>query len=145
MMMGQYSHSIDAKGRIIVPSKLRSDLGEKIVITRGLDGCLFIYHEEEFQKIVTKLKALPFTKKDARSFLRFFLSGATLLEFDKNGRINVPSPLCEYASLEKDCIIIGVNDRCELWAKSKFDSFIDENIDDLSNIAENLFDDNFSI
>lgn len=145
MLMGQFAHTIDVKGRIIIPSKLRSSLSEKIIVTRGLDGCLFIYHEDEWNKIVSKLKTLPFTKKDARSFTRFFLSGATEVEFDKNGRINIPSSLCEYAALEKDCIIIGVNDRCELWSKDKFDAQIEENFDNLSDIAENLFGDSFDI
>ena len=89
MLMGEYHHNIDDKGRLIIPSKFRTELGEKLIITRGLDKCLFIYSESEWEKIVSKLKTLPFTNKDARNFTRFFLSGATECEFDKQGRINI--------------------------------------------------------
>ena len=93
MFMGEYHHTIDEKGRIIIPSKFRNELGESFVVTRGIENCLFIYSLPEWQKIVTKLKSLPFTKKDARNFTRFFLSGATTVEFDKQGIINISSPL----------------------------------------------------
>ncbi|MFV0274997.1 MAG: division/cell wall cluster transcriptional repressor MraZ [Bacilli bacterium] len=145
MLMGEFHHNIDDKGRIIIPTKLRNLLNEQIIITRGLDGCLFAYSKLEFDKIVNKLKTLPFTKKDARSFNRFFLSGATECLFDKQGRINIPSPLCEYAALEKDCIIIGMNDRIEIWDKNKFNSFMNSNKEDISEIAENLFGDDFNL
>lgn len=139
MLMGEYHHSIDEKGRIIIPSKFRYDLGEKFIVTRGLDKCLFIYSEQEWNKLVGKLKKLPFTKQDTRNFLRFFLSGATECEFDKQGRINITSPLVSYAGLKKDCVIIGVNDRLEVWADGIWKEFIDNNSDNLSDIAENLF------
>ena len=139
MFMGEYHHSIDDKGRLIIPSKFRTELGESFVITRGLENCLFVYSLVEWNKIVDKLKSLPFTKKDARNFTRFFLSGATITELDKQGRANIQAPLIDYASLEKDCIIIGVNDRLEIWSKEKWEEFIDLNEDKLSDIAENLF------
>ncbi len=139
MLMGEYHHSIDEKGRIIIPSKFRYDLGEKFIVTRGLDKCLFIYSENEWNKLVNKLKNLPFTKQDTRNFLRFFLSGATECEFDKQGRINITSPLVSYADLKKDCVIIGVNDRLEVWSASAWEEFINNNSDNLSNIAENLY------
>ena len=145
MLMGEFRHSIDAKGRIIIPSKFRDELGEKFILTRGLDGCLFVYPATEWNSIVSKLKALPFTKKDARSFVRFFLSGATEVEFDKQGRINIPTPLIDAASLTKDCIIIGVNDRLEIWSKDRWESFITSNEESLSDIAENLFETNIEI
>lgn len=140
MFMGEYHHSIDDKGRIIIPSKFRYELGENFVITRGLENCLFIYSLTEWEKIISKLKQLPFTKKDARNFNRFFLSGATVLEFDKQGRINISSPLINYASLEKECVVVGVNDRIEIWSKSAWEKFFDDNSENLSDIAENLFD-----
>ncbi len=139
MLMGEYHHSIDDKGRLIIPSKFRYDLGEKFIVTRGLDKCLFIYSEKEWDKVVSKLKNLPFTKQSARKFMRFFLSGATECEFDKQGRINITSPLVSYADLKKDCVIIGVNDRLEIWSKEGWDNFLIDNENDLSDIAEDLY------
>lgn len=140
MLMGEFHHSIDEKGRLIIPSKFRGDLGSRVIVTRGLEGCLFVYSESEWNIIVSQLKTLPFTKKDARAFSRFFLSGAIEAEFDKQGRINIPSPLIGYASITKNCVVIGVNDRLEIWAEDSFNKFMDDNEDDLSDIAEHLFD-----
>lgn len=139
MFMGEYHHSLDEKGRIIIPKNYREELGESFIVTRGLENCLFVYAMSEWNKIVEKLKKLPFTKKDARNFTRFFLSGATVVELDKQGRINIASPLMDYASLEKDCVVVGVNDRIEIWSKDKWENFFQENQDSLSDIAENLF------
>lgn len=139
MLMGEYHHNIDEKGRLIIPSKFRNDLGEKFIITRGLDKCLFVYSEEEWNKLIAKLKTLPFTNKDARNFTRFFLSGATVNEFDRQGRINISSSLVSYANLTKECVIIGANDRLEIWSEELWDNFIESNEDNLSDIAENLF------
>ena len=140
MFMGEFHHSIDDKGRLILPAKFREDLGDNFIITRGLEECLFIYSISEWEKITHKLNNLPFTKKDARSFMRFFLSGATATEFDKQGRINITSPLISYANLKKECVIIGVGDRIEVWSKEKWDDFYDSNMEKLSDIAETLFD-----
>lgn len=140
MFMGEYHHNIDEKGRLIMPSKFRYDLGENFIVTRGIDSCLFAYPKETWNKLTSKLNELSFTKKDVRSFQRFFLSAATLSEFDKQGRINIPTPLADYASLTKECVIIGVNDRIEIWSKENFDKFLNDNIDNISEIAENLFD-----
>ncbi|NLA33115.1 MAG: division/cell wall cluster transcriptional repressor MraZ [Mollicutes bacterium] len=139
MLMGEYHHTIDDKGRLIIPSKFRYDLGEKFIVTRGLDKCLFVYSENEWNKLVAKLKNLPFTKIDARNFTRFFLSGATECEFDKQGRINITSPLVSYAGLKKDCVIIGVNDRLEIWSEEGWNDFFIKNENNLANIAENLY------
>ena len=140
MFMGEYHHSIDEKGRLIMPSKFRNDLGETFVITRGIDSCLFVYPMGTWNNLTSKLNELSFTKKDVRSFQRFFLSGATICEFDKQGRINITSPLADYAKLNKECVVIGVNDRIEIWSKDNFDKFLDENIDNVSDIAERLFE-----
>lgn len=140
MFMGEYHHNIDEKGRLIMPSKFRYDLGETFVITRGIDSCLFVYPKEAWNSITSKLNELSFTKKDVRSFQRFFLSAATICEFDKQGRINVTSPLADYADLTKECVIIGVNDRIEIWSKENFDKFLNDNIDNVSDIAEHLFE-----
>ena len=140
MLIGEYHHNLDEKGRLIIPSKFRDDIGEKFVVTRGLDGCLFVYALNEWKAIIAKLKDLPFTKKDARTFNRFFLSSATVCEFDKQGRINLPSSLINYADLKKECTIIGVNDRLEIWATDKFDSLIEDNLSAINDVAENLFE-----
>ena len=114
MFMGEYHHNIDEKGRLIIPSKFRYELGEKFVITRGIEECLFVYSMEEWNKIIDKLKELPFTSKDARTFMRMFLSGATECELDKNGRVNIVNTLSSYAGITKECVILGVNDRLEI-------------------------------
>lgn len=144
MFMGEYHHSIDDKGRIIIPSKIRNDLGDNFIVTRGLDNCLFIYPKEEWNGIINKYKSLPNTK-DARNFMRFFLSGATNVEFDKQGRINIPLPLASYAGLKKDCVIIGVNERLEIWSKERWEQFVSCNEDNFSDIADNLFSKDLNI
>ncbi len=140
MFIGEYHHNIDDKGRLIVPSKFRSELGEQFIITRGLDKCIFIYSMNEWNNIINKLKSLSFTKKDARNFMRFFLSGATVCEFDKQGRISITSPLVHYANLIHECVIIGVNERLEIWSKESFDNFMKINEEEFSEISEHLFD-----
>lgn len=138
MFMGEYHHNIDIKGRIIIPSKVREDLGENFIVTRGLDGCLFIYPKVEWDNIINKYKDLPDTK-EKRQFMRIFLSGATVCEYDKQGRINIPKPLIDYAKLQKDCIIIGVDERLEVWSEECWCEFINNNEENLSDIADSLF------
>ena len=145
MLIGEYHHSIDEKGRLIIPSKFREEIGTSFVVTRGLDGCLFVYSLVEWERIVAKLKKLPFTKKDARTFTRFFLASATVCQFDKQGRINLVNSLIEYAELKKECAIIGVNDRLEIWALDKFNNLMNENFEKLDDISENLFDGDFEV
>lgn len=145
MLSGEYHHNIDEKKRLIIPSKVRSEMGDRIVITRGLDGCLFGYNEKNWENIMEKLNTLPFTKRDARNFTRFLTSGATLLEFDKQGRIVIPSYLLDYASLEKEIVIVGVINRIEIWANNKWEEFMTNNVDNLSDISENLFDSSLNI
>jgi MraZ protein len=140
MLMGEFHHNIDDKGRLVIPTKYRVELGESFVITRGLEKCLYAYSLNEWNKLVAKLNALPFNKKDARTFLRNLFSGATVCEFDKNGRINITSPLVSYAGLTKECVIIGVNDRLEIWDEKTFDNFLNDNSENMEEIAENLFD-----
>lgn len=139
MLIGEYHHNIDEKGRLIIPSKFRDEIGNSFVVTRGLDGCLFVYSLIEWERIIKKLKKLPFTKKDARTFTRFFLSAATVCEFDRQGRINLVNSLIEYAGLKKECAIIGVNDRLEIWSLDKLNNLMNENFDKLDEISENLF------
>jgi len=140
MFMGEYQHNLDAKGRIIVPAKFREGLGEKFVLTRGLDKCLFVYPEEEWAILENKLKQLPLTKKDARKFTRFFLSGASELEVDKQGRISIPQPLRNYANLNKQCTVIGVSNRIEIWDDVEWQAYVSESEESFAEIAENLMD-----
>ena len=138
MFIGEYEHSVDAKGRLIMPAKLREEIGEKFVVTKGLDGCLFAYSQKEWLAFEEKLKTLPLTSKNARDFTRFFLSGAVECEIDKQGRFLLTGNLREFAGLEKDVVIIGVNTRIEIWSKEKWSGYSsDENIN-VDEIAENM-------
>jgi MraZ protein len=129
LFYGEYQHTIDPKGRVIVPSKFREGLGEKFIVTKGLDNCLFAYSSTEWSHLEAKLKALPFTDKDVRTFVRFFFAGAAECELDKQGRILIPQNLREYADLEKDIYVIGVSTRVEIWDKNKWNNYSsDENI-----------------
>ena len=140
MLIGEFHHNIDDKGRIVIPTKYREELGNEFIITRGIEKCLYVYSYQEWEKLVNKLNTLPFTKRDARTFSRSFFSGATVCEFDKNGRINITSPLIVYAGLTKECVIIGVNDRLEIWNADAFNNFITDNNEKLDEIAEHLFE-----
>ena len=139
MFIGEYHHTIDEKNRIIIPAKFRGELGKEFIVTRGIENCLFVYSLENWAKITTKLNALPFTKKDARTFNRFFMSGATNVELDKQGRVNVTAPLVNYANIKKDCVIIGTGDRLEIWSQEAWNDFFNSTKDSMSDIAENLF------
>ena len=136
MFMGEYSHTIDAKGRMIIPSKFREELGEEFVLTKGLDGCLSIYPNSEWKAFEEKLKALPLNDKNARAFLRFFVASATMCELDKQGRILVPITLREFAGLEKDVVLTGNLTRIEVWSKEKW--LENSNYEDMDAIAEGM-------
>ena len=138
MFMGEYNHTIDTKGRLIVPAKFRETLGEHFVITKGLDGCLFVYDNSEWELFEQKLKSLPITNKDARQFVRFFLAGAATVEVDKQGRILVPSVLREFAGIEKDVVMVGVGSRVEIWSKASWENT--ESFEDMEEIAEHMAD-----
>ena len=140
MMIGEYHHNIDEKGRLIIPSKFRIELGEKFIITRGMEKCLFVYPMKDWNNMINELNKLSFTKKDYRTFMRMLLSGAVECELDKSGRVNISGPLINYADLLKECVIIGVNDRLEIWSENNFEDFFNSNIDAFSDIAENLFE-----
>ena len=138
MLIGEYEHSLDVKGRLILPAKIREDMGDKFIVTKGLDGCLFGFSQNEWTNFEEKLKTLPLTNKNARDFVRFFLSGATECEIDKQGIFLIAGNLREYANLEKDAIIIGVGTRIEIWNREKWKSYnSDENIS-ADEIAENM-------
>ena len=137
-MIGEYEHSLDDKGRVIMPVKLRADIGERFIITKGLDGCLFVFSQLEWSNFERKLKELPLTNKNARDFVRFFLSGAIECELDKQGRFLIANNLREYANITKEVVIIGVGTRLEIWNKEKWKKYnSDENISP-DDIAENM-------
>ncbi len=137
MLIGEYSHTIDTKGRVIVPVKFRSELGERFILTKGFDGCLYGYSLTEWAAIEEKIKTLPLiTGKDARNFTRFFFSSAIECEFDSQGRILISQGLRAYASLEKDLVIIGVSSRIEIWSKDKWNEY--NEAQDSDDIAEKM-------
>lgn len=123
MFMGEFRHSIDSKGRIIIPARFRSELGQAFVMTKGLDGCLFLYPEGEWEELAAKLEDLPFTKSEARAFVRFFFSGAAECDCDSQGRTVIPSNLREYSSLNREAVVIGVGNRIEIWSAEAWDEF----------------------
>ena len=120
LLIGEYEHSLDAKGRIIMPAKFREDIGEKFIVTKGLDGCLFAFSCTEWAKFEEKLATLPISNKDARTFTRFFFAGAIDCELDKQGRFLISSNLREFAAFVKDVVIVGMNSRVEIWSKEKW-------------------------
>lgn len=137
MLIGEYEHSLDTKGRLIMPAKLRENIGEKFVLTKGLDGCLFAFSTQEWENFEQKLKSLPLSNKNSREFTRFFLSGATECEIDKQGRFLIPNNLRKSANLIKDTIIIGVGTRIEIWNKEEWETYNTDNIK-VEEIAENM-------
>ena len=136
MFMGEYSHTIDAKGRLIVPSKFRELLGNEFVVTKGLDGCLFVYTNQEWNSIEEKFRNIPLTTKDARKFSRFFFAGAAVCEVDKQGRILLPQVLREFADLQKDIVLVGVLSRIEIWSRERWQDA--NTYDDMDEIAEHM-------
>ncbi|WP_422444206.1 division/cell wall cluster transcriptional repressor MraZ [Thermoanaerobacterium sp. DL9XJH110] len=138
MFMGQFQHSLDSKGRLIIPSKFRELLGDSFILTKGLDRCLFVYPKDEWAMLEQKLKTLPFTQKDARAFIRFFFSGAVETEIDRQGRILIPPPLREHARIDKDVVIIGVSNRAEIWSQEEWEAYSREAAVSYEEIAEKL-------
>lgn len=139
MFMSEYNHTIDTKGRLIIPSKFRDILGEEFVVTKGMDGCLFVYGNADWEAFEQKLTQLPLINKEARKFARFFLAGAAQLEVDKQGRILLPANLREFAGLEKDVVLAGVGSRIEIWSKEKWDEINSEDdIDEITSSMEGL-------
>jgi len=138
MLIGEFTHTIDLKKRLAIPSKLRKDLGTKAVITRGLDNCLFIFTQKEWQELAKKISALPFGDKDSRNFSRLILAGASEVSLDSLGRILVPDYLRNYAQLKKNVVIVGLNTRLEVWDKTKWEIFKQQGEKEVDNIAERL-------
>ena len=139
MFMSEYNHTVDAKGRLIIPSKFREILGDEFVISKGMDGCLFVYANDDWKAFEEKLTSLPLINKEARQFARFFLAGAAQVEVDKQGRILLPASLRSFSNLDKDVVLVGVGSRIEIWDKEKYEALsADENMDDIANAMEAL-------
>lgn len=139
MFMSEYNHTIDTKGRLIIPSKFRDQLGDEFVVTKGMDGCLFVYANEDWNAFEQKLTSLPLINKEARQFARFFLAGAAQVEVDKQGRILLPASLRDFAKLEKDVVLVGVGSRIEIWSRENWESMdADGNMDDIAAAMESL-------
>ncbi|EOS60458.1 protein MraZ [Firmicutes bacterium M10-2] len=138
--MGEFAHNIDRKGRLILPAKFREELGERVVVNRGLDGCLYVYTLAQWQIVYEKLSKLPTTKKDARKYQRLMLSKASECELDGQGRILIPTNLIKIAGLEKECMIVGVANHIEIWAKPKWELMEEDEDGSFEEIAESLSD-----
>ncbi len=136
MFMGEYNHTVDAKGRLIVPSKFRELLGEEFVITKGLDGCLFMYSSEEWKNIEVKFREISQFSKDARKFARFFFASAAVCEVDKQGRVLISAVLREFAGIEKEVVLAGVVNRIEIWSKDRWQETSE--YDDVEEVAEHM-------
>ena len=137
MFTSEYRHTVDAKGRLIIPAKFREEFGNQFCLTRGLDGCLFLFPEMEWKEFENKLRQLPVTfNKDARQFVRFFTIGATNGQFDKQGRILIPQTLREFANIQKDVVVAGSLNKLEIWSKERWDTM--NSFDDMDAIAANL-------
>ena len=133
MFMSQYNHTVDTKGRLIVPSKFREQLGDEFVVTKGMDGCLFVYANDDWNAFEQKLTSLPLINKEARKFARFFLAGAASVEVDKQGRILLPTNLRQFAGLEKDVVLVGVGSRIEIWSLENWENMdADSDMDDIA-------------
>lgn len=145
MFMGEYSHSIDAKGRLIMPAKFREQLGDEFIVTKSPDKCLYIYANDDWRVFEEKLATLPITNKETRQFVRFFLAGATDCEVDKQGRFLLPAVLREYAGLDKEVILAGASKKIEIWNKDRYLADQKEYEDNIDEIAANMEKFGFSI
>ena len=145
MFMSEYNHTLDTKGRLIIPAKFREVLGEEFVISKGMDGCLFVYANDDWNAFEQKLTSLPLINKEARQFARFFLAGAATVEVDKQGRILLPAVLREFAGLEKDVVLVGSASKIEIWSKERFDESNAEYEGNMDEVAANMENLGFSI
>ncbi len=140
MLLGEYQHTLDEKKRIFLPTRLKEGLGENFIITRGLEECLFLFPLPEWDLFIQKIQSLSITREKARTFSRLFFSGAQDGQLDKQGRLVIPSPLLEYSGIKKELILLGVNNRAEIWAKETWQQYFQERMKDFTQTAEDLFD-----
>lgn len=140
MFIGEYEHTLDTKGRIIIPSKFREKLGDEFVMTKGLDNCLFVYPKSEWSILEEKLKTLPLTNRDARAFIRFFFAGASECSLDKQGRVTIPANLRKHSKLDKEAIVIGVSTRMEIWSQNEWEKYNDDENLSYDSISEKMLE-----
>ena len=145
VFMGEFNHTIDAKGRLIIPSRFREELGQEFVMTKGLDGCLFVYTEEEWAAFDSKLQSLPLINKGTRQLNRFFHAGVTVVEPDKQGRVLIPATLREYAALDKDVCLVGMGNKIEVWSKERWETNVNSIGDDIDAVLSDMEELGFSI
>jgi MraZ protein len=138
MFMGEYQHTIDSKGRLFIPARFREGLGEKFILTKGLDSCLFAYPPQEWTILEQKMRSMPFTSSDVRAFVRFFFAGACECDVDKQGRILIPSNLRKHAALDREVVVVGVSLRVEIWSREKWDKYNSESAELVEQIAEKI-------
>lgn len=140
MLIGEYHRNLDEKNRLVMPSKLIRELGDEVIVTRGFEKSILVYSTEKWNKIIENFGDLSITKTDARKFMRIFLSSATSCKFDSQNRICIPSVLKTYASIEKETVILGIDDHLELWSETSYNDFLNENLDSFAAIAENIYE-----
>ncbi len=140
VLLGEYEHTLDIKGRLAMPAKLRDSLGNKFIITKGLDGCLFVYDFEQWKILEAKLEALPMGQKKTRDYARFFFGSASEGECDKQGRVLLPANLRKHAALEKEAVIVGVGNRVEIWDSERWRELTANSAEDINNLSEQLAD-----
>lgn len=140
MLIGEYHHNLDNKNRLMMPSKLLNELENEVIVTRGFESCLMVYPIKKWESVIEKFSLLKITKSDTRKFLRILLSGATSCKFDSQNRICIPSILKSYAGIDKECVILGLDDHLEIWSEVKYQEFLDENLDSYAEIAENIYE-----
>lgn len=140
MLIGEYHHNLDNKNRLMMPSKTLHELGSEVIVTRGFESCLMVYPIKKWESVIEKFSELKITKSDTRKFLRILLSGATSCKFDSQNRICIPSILKSYADIDKECVILGLDDHLEIWSEAKYREFLDENLDKYALIAESIYE-----
>lgn len=138
MFIGQYRHNLDSKNRLIIPAKFREGLGESFVVTRGLDGCLSVYTDSQWEQMITRLSAIPSTKKEARMYMRELTGNAQPCSFDSQGRIQLPQFLIKTANITKSCVVVGVADHVEIWSDAQWDSYDELASGEFESVAETL-------
>lgn len=140
LFLGEFKHNLDSKGRIIIPSKFRESLGEEFIMTKGLDGCLFLFPLYEWDNFERKLRELPFSNANARAFVRFFTAGASEASLDSQGRTLIPPNLRQHSKLEKECVIIGTPNRIEIWSEDVWNNYVDDESLSYEDLAEQMED-----
>ena len=137
MLIGEFTHSIDEKGRVSLPSKFKTEMGSRVILSRGMENTISVYTEESWKEMNEKLSQLSITKEADRKFKRFMLSGEEF-DLDKQGRIRIPDFLKEYAGIEKKLVWVGLGDKAEIWSEERWNKYISETVSDVENISEGL-------